>query len=452
MGQGHCQKETPSLAGVLCSLTMRARKSGPLTGTVRVPGDKSISHRALIFGALAEGVTRISGLLEGDDVLRTAAALRAMGIGIEKDGGTWVVTGGQWRSPEPAGRRLYAGNAGTGARLLMGAVAGQGIAAGFDGDASLRARPMGRVLDPLAQMGVVAEAKEGKLPVDLAAGPLRGIRYRLPKPSAQVKSALLLAGLGAVGETVIEEPVLCRDHTERMLTAFGVRLDIQPLAGGGREIRLAGGQRLKASEVEVPGDPSSAAFPVVAALITPGSDIRVENVLMNPQRTGLFETLREMGGAIEIVEQSESGGEELATLRVRHSALKGIEVDPARAPSMIDEYPVLSIAAAVAEGETFMPGLEELRVKESDRLAAVEAGLKVNCVTCEAGPDWLRVRGGAAPGGGVVETHLDHRIAMSFLVLGLVADQPVEIDSGEMIATSFPTFADLMTGLGAALA
>ena len=429
-------------------MTVHSQKGAALRGRVQVPGDKSISHRALLLGAMANGVTTITGLLEGDDVLRTAAALRALGALVEKDGAVWVVTGRTWQTPC---RTLYAGNAGTGARLLMGAVAGQGVKATFDGDASLRARPMGRVLDPLAQMGLDYSDHEGHLPVTLNKADLTGITYRLPKPSAQVKSALLLAGLGAQGTTMIEEPVLCRDHTERMLAAFGVELEITAIGNEGRRIALAGGQSLRATDVIVPADPSSAAFPVVAGLITPGSDIIVEGVLMNPQRTGLYQTLIEMGGDLSFENEREAGGEQLADIHVRGSSLKGVVVPATRAPSMIDEYPILAVAAAAAEGTTRMEGLEELRVKESDRLAAVAAGLAANGVAHEVGEDWLAVIGGQVAGGGIVRTHMDHRIAMSFLILGLISDKPIGVDSGEMIATSFPDFISIMQRLGASM-
>ena len=429
-------------------MSVASSKSNGLNGRITVPGDKSISHRALIFGALASGTTRITGLLEAEDVLNTGAALRALGVSIEREGAGFAVEGATWQNPT---RTLYAGNSGTGVRLLMGAVAGQGITASFDGDRSLRARPMGRILEPLGEMGCRSDSDEGRLPVTIHAGPLAGIRYRLPKPSAQIKSAVLLAALGAAGETIVEEPVLSRDHTERMLAAFGVALSFDELPEGGRAIRLAGGQALTACNITVPADPSSAAFPVVAALITPGSDITVKGVLINPQRDGLYRTLIEMGADITRENERETGGETLADLRVRHSALKGVTVPAERAPSMIDEYPVLAVAAAFAEGQTRMQGLEELRVKESDRLAAVAAGLRANGVAHGEGEDWLTVTGGTVPGGGTVTTHLDHRIAMSFLVMGLAAEAPVSVDSTQMIATSFPTFLDLMTGLGAAI-
>lgn len=437
--------ETHILAG-----PATAHPSGALAGAAAAPGDKSISHRSLIFGALAEGETSVYGLLEADDVLRTAAAMRALGAGVERDGGVWRVTGAAWASPD---RALYFGNAGTGSRLVMGAVAGQRVAASFDGDESLRGRPMGRILDPLRKMGVEATSRDGRLPVSIAGGrKLSAIDFTLPTASAQIKSAVLLAALGAEGETIVREPEPCRDHTERMLAAFGAPPRIESDGAEGRVIRLEGGRKLKATTIRVPGDPSSAAFPVAAALIVPGSDIVVEGALVNPLRIGLYETLREMGADIRFENERMEAGEPVADIRARHSRLKGVEVPAARAPSMIDEYPILSVVAAFAEGETYMPGVGELRVKESDRIAATETGLKANGVAASSGPDWLRVAGGAVPGGGKVATHHDHRIAMSFLVMGLGAKASVAIDDAAMIATSFPSFFDLMKRLGARIA
>ncbi len=438
--------DTHSLAGPAAG-----RAGGPLKGAARAPGDKSISHRSLIFGALAEGETSVYGLLEADDVLRTAAAMRALGAEVEREeeGGAprWRVKGARWTAPE---RALYFGNAGTGSRLVMGAVAGQGVAASFDGDESLRGRPMGRILDPLTKMGVDAASRDGKLPVEIkGGGRLKAIDFTLPTASAQIKSATLLAALGAEGETVVREPEPCRDHTERMLAAFGVSVDVASDGKEGRIIRLKGGQTLKATTIRVPGDPSSAAFPVAAALIVPGSDIVVEGVLVNPLRIGFYETLRDMGAELSFENQRMEAGEPVADIRARYSKLKGVAVPASRAPSMIDEYPILSVVAAFAEGETYMPGVAELRVKESDRLAAVEAGLKANGARVESGPDWMRVAGGPVAGGGHVRTHHDHRIAMSFLVMGLGAKEAVTVDDGAMIATSFPTFFRLMNGLGA---
>jgi 3-phosphoshikimate 1-carboxyvinyltransferase len=422
-----------------------------LTGEAPAPGDKSISHRALIFGALAEGETVATGLLEGDDVLRTAAAMRALGARVERDltdaGPVWRITGGRWSDPEKA---LYFGNSGTGCRLILGAAAGQGVAAMFDGDQSLRKRPMRRVMEPLAAMGASITSADGRLPLALEATRLRGIEYTLPVASAQVKSAVLLAGVGAEGTTVIIEPERSRDHTERMLAAFGVSLDIKA-EGKGRRIALRGGQSPKAARVDVPGDPSSAAFLAAAAAITPGSDVTIRNVLINPLRAGFYETLRDMGGNLIFLNERIAGGEPVADIRVRHAALRGVAVPASRAPSMIDEYPVLSVVAAFAKGDTYMPGVEELRVKESDRLDAIEAGLNINGVETESGPDWLRVfgRDGDVAGGGFVRTRLDHRIAMSFLVMGLAAAKPVAIDDAGMIATSYPDFIATMRALGA---
>lgn len=424
-----------------------------LSGAILAPGDKSISHRSLILAAMASGESCIRGLLEGEDVLRTAAAMRALGADVERDvdeaGPVWRVSGAPWSGPDQA---IYFGNSGTGARLVIGAVAGAGVAARFDGDVSLRGRPMGRVLEPLRMMGLDAEDKAGRLPVSLAAGSsLSAINVKLATPSAQVKSAILLAALGASGKTRIHEPILCRDHTERMLSAFGVQLAMEDDGEGGRFIEIAGGQTLSACDVMVPGDPSSAAFPVVAALLVPNSDVIVRGVLVNPLRAGIYETLREMGADISFENKREENGEPVADIRARYSVLHGVEVPGARAPSMIDEYPILAIAAAFAHGETVMTGLEELRVKESDRIAAVEAGLVACGADVKSGPDWLRVRGkNTLAGGAAVKTHHDHRIAMSFLIAGLASENPVEIDDASMIATSFPSFFKVMRTLGAA--
>ncbi|WP_454853101.1 3-phosphoshikimate 1-carboxyvinyltransferase [Rhizobium binxianense] len=434
-----------------------ARKSSGLSGTIRIPGDKSISHRSFMFGGLASGETRISGLLEGEDVIHTGRAMQAMGARIRKDGDQWIINGtgsGALLAPEAP---LDFGNAGTGVRLIMGLVSVYDFDSTFIGDASLSKRPMGRVLDPLREMGVQVKAAEGdRMPVTLR-GPKTPspIRYRVPMASAQVKSAVLLAGLNTPGITTVIEPVMTRDHTEKMLQGFGAGLSVETGRDGVRTIRLEGRGKLTGQVIDVPGDPSSTAFPLVAALIVPGSDVTILNVLMNPTRTGLILTLQEMGADIEILNARLAGGEDVADLRARHSDLRGVTVPPERAPSMIDEYPVLAVAACFAEGTTTMAGLEELRVKESDRLSAVADGLKLNGADCDEGRDYLVVRG--QPGGkGLgnaagerVKTHLDHRIAMSFLVMGLASEHPVTVDDATMIATSFPEFMDLMTGLGA---
>ncbi|WP_417688369.1 3-phosphoshikimate 1-carboxyvinyltransferase [Roseibium sp.] len=432
---------------------LTARATGALTGTVRVPGDKSISHRALMFGALAVGRTTAKGLLESEDVLATADAMRAVGAKIARqDDGTYVIDGvGLGSLLEPEGVIDF-GNAGTGVRLTMGIFGTHDIAATFVGDASLSKRPMGRVLDPLRDMGTNVIARSGdRLPASIrgAKQPLP-ITYRVPMPSAQVKSAVLLAGLNCPGETTVIEPIATRDHTEKMLAGFGADIKVTVNDAGERVIKLQGQPELKPQDIDVPADPSSAAFPIVAALIVPGSDVTIENVMLNEHRTGLITTLIEMGGDIELMNKRSAGGEEVADIRVKHSKLKGITVPADRAPSMIDEYPVLAIAAAFAEGDTFMPGLDELRVKESDRLAAVARGLEANGIPCTETEDTLTVTGGADQiGGGTVVTHLDHRIAMSFLVLGMAAHKPVTVDDGAVIATSFPTFTSLFAGLGA---
>ncbi len=420
---------------------------------MRAPGDKSISHRALILAAMTVGESTVTGLLEGEDVLRTAAAMRALGARLDRaEDGVWRIHGvgvGGFRSPATA---LDFGNSGTGCRLVLGAVAGCPVTVTFDGDASLRKRPMRRVLDPLERMGarVIGEGEGGRLPVTLqgAADPMP-IVYESPVPSAQLKSAVLLAGLAASGETTVIETEASRDHTERMLRHFGAKITSKPLGAHGRRIVLQGQPELTAANVVVPADPSSAAFPLVAALVVPESELVLEGVMTNPLRTGLYTTLREMGANIETLDKRNDGGEEVADLRVRHSALKGVEVPAERAPSMIDEYPVLAVAAAFADGVTRMKGLQELRVKESDRLEATAAMLRVNGVTVEIEGDDLVVHGKGRPaGGGEVTTHMDHRIAMSALVLGLASEQPVRIDDGAYIATSFPGFVPLMRELG----
>ncbi|NVK35595.1 MAG: 3-phosphoshikimate 1-carboxyvinyltransferase [Rhodobacteraceae bacterium] len=432
---------------------LSTRASGPFSGTLRVPGDKSISHRALMFGALAIGRTTVKGLLESEDVLATADAMRAVGAVIEKqDDGTYTVDGiGLGSLLEPEGVIDF-GNAGTGVRLTMGIFGSHDIAATFVGDASLSGRPMGRVLNPLREMGTSVIAREGdRLPASIrGAKHPTPLTYRVPMASAQVKSAVLLAGLNAPGTTTVIEPIPTRDHTEKMLQGFGADLDVSVNEAGERVITLQGQPELKPQDLDVPGDPSSAGFPIVAALIVPGSDITIENVLLNEHRTGLITTLIEMGGDIEILNRRDASGEEVGDIHVRHSQLKGITVPAERAPSMIDEYPVLAVAAAFARGDTFMPGLDELRVKESDRLAAVARGLEANGIPCVETKDTLTVTGGAnSIGGGTVVTHLDHRIAMSFLILGMASEKPVTVDDGAVIATSFPTFTKLFTDMGA---
>jgi 3-phosphoshikimate 1-carboxyvinyltransferase len=439
---------------------LEARKCRSLSGFARVPGDKSISHRSLILGALAVGETRITGLLEGADVLNTAKAMRALGARVErkpqqdgKNENVWSVRGvgtSGFATPETP---LDFGNSGTGCRLVMGAVAGCPIAAIFDGDASLRSRPMRRILDPLELMGarVVSQSDGGRLPLTLvgARDPLP-IVYRTPVASAQIKSAVLLAGLSAPGVTTVIENEASRDHTELMLKHFGADITSQHEGDHGRRIALTGQPELHGADVVVPADPSSAAFPIVAALITEGSDIVLTDVMTNPLRTGLFATLRDMGASIEESETRRDAGEPMAQLRVQASRLRGVEVPAARAPSMIDEYLVLAVAAAFAEGTTIMRGLHELRVKESDRLEAAAAMLRVNGVTVEIAGDDLIVEGrGYVPGGGLVATHMDHRIAMSALVMGCASDAPVRVDDTAFIATSFPDFVPMMRRMGA---
>jgi 3-phosphoshikimate 1-carboxyvinyltransferase len=440
----------------LAASPLTARRSGPLTGRVRVPGDKSISLRSLILGALAVGETRITGMLEGEDALSTAKAMQALGATLERTGeGAWRLLGvGVAGFAEPRGP-LDFGNSGTGCRLAMGAVAGCPITAIFDGDASLRSRPMKRILDPLEKMGArtLVIQDGGRLPVTLkgARDPMP-IVYEAPVPSAQLKSAVLLAGLAAPGTTTVIEKEATRDHTEKMLKHFGASIRVSHVGEHGRRITLEGQPELEAAPVVVPADPSSAAFPLVAALIVPGSELVLEGVMTNPLRAGLLTTLREMGASIEVVEQRNEGGEDVADLRVRAGAMRGVDVPAERAPTMIDEYPILAVAAAFAEGTTRMRGLKELRVKESDRLEATAALLRGNGVAAEIEGDDLLVHGkGRAPGGGVVATHMDHRIAMSALVMGTAAEQPVSVDDAAFIATSFPGFADMMRRLGADL-
>ena len=439
------------------STPLTARRGGPIQGRIRVPGDKSISHRALILAAMTVGESTVAGLLEGEDVLNTAQAMRALGARLDRgEDGIWRIHGvGVGGFAEPAGP-LDFGNSGTGCRLTIGAVAGCPITVTFDGDASLRKRPMRRVLDPLEKMGarVISVAEGGRLPLTLqGAAPPIPIEYESPVPSAQLKSAVLLAGLAAPGETTVIEAEATRDHTERLLKHFGAKLVSKPHGEHGRRITLTGQPELEPASVVVPADPSSAAFPLAAALIVPGSDLILDAVMTNPLRTGLFTTLREMGAKIEELEKRDDGGEEVADLRVTFSQLKGVEVPPERAPAMIDEYLILAVAAAFAEGTTRMRGLKELRVKESDRLAATADMLRVNGVAVEIEGDDLIVNGkGSVPGGGEVKTHMDHRIAMSALMMGLASENPVRIDDSAFIATSFPGFVELMRGLGADLA
>ena len=440
----------------LPAMPLTARRSAALKGRVRVPGDKSISHRALILAAMTVGETRISGLLEGEDVINTAKVMRALGAAVVLTGeGAWSVKGvGVAGFAQPSGP-LDFGNSGTGCRLVMGAVAGCPVTATFDGDASLRKRPMKRVLDPLTRIGAraVEAADGGRLPLILqgARDPLP-ISYESPVASAQLKSAVLLAGLAAPGETIVIEKEATRDHTEKMLTHFGAEVRVDAMGEHGRRVTLTGRPELSPAPLQVPADPSSAAFPLAAALIVPGSDIVLEGVMTNPLRAGLFLTLREMGASIETLSSKNDGGEEVADLRVKASSLRGVDVPAARAPSMIDEYPILAVLASFANGTTRMRGLSELRVKESDRLAATADMLRVNGVVVEIEGDDLIVHGKErAPGGGVVATHMDHRLAMSALVMGLASDKPVGVDDAAFIVTSFPGFVELMRGLGAEL-
>jgi 3-phosphoshikimate 1-carboxyvinyltransferase len=430
---------------------LTAVPSARLSGRASVPGDKSISHRALILGALATGVTRITGLLEAADVLATAKAVAALGAEIRKSNGAIKVKGQGVGGLRAASAPLDFGNSGTGSRLMLGVVAGHDIEVEFTGDASLCRRPMGRVLAPLTTMGLQAEGERATLPLTVrGTRDILPINYDLPVPSAQVKSAILLAGMHAPGRTTIVEPLPSRDHTERMLGYFGAELFAEERDDGARAVTICGDAELHGADIAVPGDPSSAAFMIAAALICPGSDIVVEGVLMNPTRSGFIETLREMGADIEELDHRLEGGEPVGDIRVKAGALKGVRVPPERAPSMIDEYPVLACIAAHAQGETRMEGLSELKVKESDRLSATAAGLAACGVEARVeGDDLIVVGQGGVKGGGLVATHMDHRIAMAFLTLGLGAREPVTVDDVSMIATSFPDFVKLMTKLGA---
>jgi len=436
-------------------IPMTSCACGPLNGRAEVPGDKSISHRSLILGALSVGETKISGLLEGQDVLDTAKAMRAFGAEVTDLGeGNWSVHGvgvGGFAEPENI---IDCGNSGTGVRLIMGVMATSPITATFTGDASLNGRPMARVIDPLAEFGCQSVGRKGgRLPMTLvgAADPVP-VRYVVPVPSAQVKSAVLFAGLNAPGKTVVIEKEVTRDHTERMLAGFGAEITIE-VTDEGRVITLTGQPELKPQTIAVPRDPSSAAFPVCAAIIVPGSDVLVPGIGLNPTRAGLFTTLREMGADLTYENEREEGGEPVADLRARFSPdLHGIEVPVERAASMIDEYPVLSVVASFASGKTHMPGVKELRVKESDRIDAMATGLRANGVEVDEGPDWWSVHGlghGNVKGGATCVSHLDHRIAMSFMIMGMAASNPVSLDDGGPIATSFPIFEGLMGGLGA---
>lgn len=453
-----CQKNNMSSSNLPLHTPTSAHRSGPLQGSIRAPGDKSISHRAIIFGAMAEGTTEVTGLLNGADIMSTIGAMKALGAKVTEKNGTWFIKGVGAKGLRSAKADIDCGNAGTGVRLIMGAAAGYALKATFTGDSSLSGRPMNRILDPLREMGVKADARTtengetGRLPVRLESdGKLRPLEYKPPHASAQVKSAILLAGLNTKGNTTVIEPALTRDHTENMLRAFGVPLETKK-RGNGTHITVTGPAKLKATQVNVPGDPSSAAFAIVAALIIPGSDIIVENVMMNPTRTGLFETLTDMGAYLRADNFRKSGGETIADIHVKHTKLVGVSVPENRAASMIDEYPILAVAAAFATGTTIMNGIGELRVKESDRITATVALLKENGVSVIESEDGMSVigKGGTPPpGGGIVTTYHDHRIAMSALILGLTSENPVTIDDASMIATSFPSFFNVMDSLGA---
>ncbi len=440
---------------------LSSSRAKSLNGICRVPGDKSISHRALMLGGLASGETKISGLLEGEDVINTLKTMQAVGALAHKDGDDWIMSGtgnGLLLAPDGA---FEFGNSGTGCRLCMGLFGAYDFPTTYKGDASLSSRPMSRVLNPLREMGVqvLAEEEGGRLPITLQ-GPWQTapIDYVVLVPSAQVKAAILFAGLNTPGVTKVVEPHLTRDHTEKMLKGFGAELEVTTAANGERRISVEGQGKLVGQDVTVPADPSSAAFPMVAALIVEGSEITLPDVMLNEARVGLITTLMEMGGDIEITNKRNSGGEEIGDLVVKSSELKGITVPAERAASMIDEYPVLAVAASFAKGETNMIGLHELRVKESDRLAAVARGLEMNGVPCEEGDDWLKVQGrpdgkglGNISNNASVATHLDHRIAMSFLVMGMASEKPVIVDDGSIMETSFPGFVNLMNGLGGSI-
>ena len=443
------------MSGHTTPIPMSSHSVGPLKGTAIIPGDKSVSHRSLILGALSVGETKISGLLLGQDVLDTAQAMSAFGASVIDHGqGNWSVHGvgvGGFSEPEDV---IDCGNAGTGVRLIMGAMSTSPISATFTGDASLRSRPMGRITDPLKLFGAHAYGREkGFLPLTMVgARNAHGIKYTSPHPSAQIKSAILLAGLNALGETTLIEPEKTRDHSERMLSGFGADIDTVETKDG-FEITLQGRPELIVQDIAVPCDPSSAAFPVCAALIVEGSEVSLPNIGLNPTRSGLFTTLVEMGANIEFENNRLEGGEPVADLRVKASSLSGVEVPPNRAPSMIDEYPILSVVAAFASGKTIMRGIKELRVKECDRIDAMARGLEVMGVKIEEGEDYLIVHGqnGEVEGGGIAQTHLDHRIAMSFLCMGLASKKSVKVDDGHAIATSFPIFKNLMSNLGASI-
>lgn len=431
---------------------LAAMPAGPLRGHLRVPGDKSISHRALMFGAMATGRTRIKGLLEAEDVINTAKAVTALGASVVKIDDVWQVTGRGVGGLSQPTEQLDFGNSGTGTRLMLGVIAGQPLTVRLTGDPSLSKRPMARVLKPLQEMGLeVLEEGRDRLPITVrGSARLVPITYELPVASAQVKSAILIAGLSAPGETTVIEKEPTRDHTERMLRHFGAEVRVVDRSDGKREITVVGDAELAGADVTVPGDPSSAAFLIAAALVVPGSDVTIEGVLVNETRTGFYTTLREMGADITFINEREEGGEPIADIRARSSRLKGVSVPPQRAPSMIDEYPVLAAVAAIAEGTTRMEGLAELKAKESDRLAATAAGLLANGVRAEVEGDTLIVHGGdSIAGGGTVTTHMDHRIAMAFLTMGLISKAPITVDDTSFIATSFPEFKGLMEGLGA---